>query len=692
MKMIGVDVGGTFTDLIYCNTENGDVDIHKVSTTPEDPSIGVLQGIEALCRSCQVQGRDIDFIMHGTTTATNAMLEHKGAQTGMLTNRGFRDIIHIARHQRVEHYSIMQQLPWQSRPLVERRHRKIVDGRLIPPHGEELLPLDEAGVRKAARELKAEGVQSVAVCFLFSYLNPAHEERARAILAEEMPGAFITTSSSISPQFREFERFTTAAVCAFIGPKVRHYIDQLERALGSAGVPANLRIMASNGGVATPAMVSEKPVYTLLSGLAAGVLGGAWAGALAERRRLITFDIGGTSADIGIVVDGRYAEADSRSTAIAGFPLLLPMIDIHTIGAGGGSIAYVDHGGAFRVGPRSAGAVPGPAAYGRGGAEPTVTDANLVLGRLDKDDFLGGSMRLDEVAAHRVIEAFAERFQMNKLEAAEGIVTLINSNMANAIHSRTVQKGIDPREFALVAFGGAGPLHGAEVAIMLGIPEVIVPPYPGITSALGLLTTDLKYDAIRTAFQVSTAIDQSRLNADVLAMEQQLGERFEADHIPVDDITFVRDADMRYVGQGYELKVPLSPGPIGEAELASAWTQFHTMHKREYGHAFEGNPIEIVNIRVSGLGRLPKVKQLRPPSGGSLASAELKKGQCLFRIDGKLRSFDTQFYRRHCLPVGAQLVGPAIVLQKDSTTVVPPHCTAVTDATGNLLITIGGRT
>ena len=255
--MIGVDVGGTFTDLVYCDTENGDVDIHKVSTTPEDPSMGVLQGIEALCRKCQIQGRDIDFVMHGTTTATNAMLEHKGARTGMITNQGFRDIIHIARHQRVEHYSIMQQLPWQSRPLVERRHRKTVDGRLIPPRGEVLTPLDENGVRKAARALKAEGVQSIAVCFLFSHLNPVHEERARAILAEEIPEAFITTSSSISPQFREFERFTTASVCAFIGPKVRHYVERLEEALGAAGMVAKLRIMASNGGVAT--CVYRKP-------------------------------------------------------------------------------------------------------------------------------------------------------------------------------------------------------------------------------------------------------------------------------------------------------------------------------------------------------------------------------------------------------------------------------------------------
>jgi N-methylhydantoinase A len=288
--------------------------------------------------------------------------------------------------------------------------------------------------------------------------------------------------------------------------------------------------MASNGGVATPAMVEEKPVATLLSGLAAGVLGGAWVGALSGRRKLITFDIGGTSADIGLVVEGRYAETDPRSTFIAGFPLLLPMIDIHTIGAGGGSIAYLDQGGAFRVGPRSAGAVPGPAAYARGGRQPTVTDANLVLGRLDKDDFLGGAMKLDEEAANRVIEKLANELGLGKLEAAEGVLTVINSNMANAIRSRTVQKGVDPREFALVAFGGAGPLHGAEVARALGIPEVIVPPYPGITSAMGLLTTDLKYDAIRTQFQVSGKVDLNRLNADLFEMERRLAAQFAADH------------------------------------------------------------------------------------------------------------------------------------------------------------------
>ena len=526
MKTIGVDVGGTFTDIVFCDLSANQVAIHKVSTTPDDPSRGILQGIAEICRDNGIAPADIDYLLHGTTTATNAVLEHKGARAGMLTNEGFRDIIHIARHQRVEHYSIMQELPWQNRPLVKRRHRKVVKGRLGPPHGEELEPLDESGVVAAARLLKAEGVEAVAVCFLFSYLNPAHEQRAKEILERELPGVFITTSSSVSPQFREFERFTTACLCAFIGPKMRSYVSRLEDALRDAGLRSELRVMASNGGVATPAMVSEKPVMTLLSGLAAGVLGGAWIGDLSGRRKLVTFDIGGTSADIGIVVEGRFAETDPRSTSIAGFPLLLPMIDIHTIGAGGGSIAYIDQGGAFRVGPRSAGAVPGPAAYGRGGKEPTVTDANVVLGRLDKNDFLGGSMKLDEDAAHRVIEELANSLGMSKLEAAEGVLTVINSNMANAIRSRTVQKGIDPREFALVAFGGAGPLHGVEVAAMLGFREVIVPPYPGITSAMGLLTTDLKYDTIRTQFQVSGNVDLDRLNADIAAMEDQLRRQF----------------------------------------------------------------------------------------------------------------------------------------------------------------------
>ena len=690
MRMIGVDVGGTFTDLVYCDMDSGALAIHKVSTTPDDPSRAILQGVGELCAKAGVEPGSINYLLHGTTTATNAVLEHKGARTGMVTNQGFRDIVHIARHQRVEHYSIMQELPWQNRPLAPRRHRKTVRGRLVPPKGEVLEALNEDDVIAAARELKAEGVEAVAVCFLFSYLNPAHEDQARRILERELPGVFITTSSSVSPQFREFERFTTACLCAFIGPKMRTYVSKLDESLRQAGLNADLRIMASNGGVATPAMVAEKPVLTLLSGLAAGVLGGAWIGALSDRRKLITFDIGGTSADIGIVVDGRYAETDPRSTSIAGFPLLLPMIDIHTIGAGGGSIAYVDAGGAFRVGPRSAGAAPGPAAYGRGGAQPTVTDANVVLGRLDKDDFLGGGMKLDAEAATRVIDDLAGRLGLSRQEAAEGVLTVINSNMANAIRSRTVQKGLDPREFALVAFGGAGPLHGAEVAHMLGIPEVVVPPYPGITSAMGLLTTDLKYDAIRTQFQVSGRIDLARLNADLSGMERQLGAQFAADHLDAANFHFVRDGDLRYVGQGYELKIPIPAGELTDASLTEIWRLFHEAHKREYGHAFVQNPIEIVNVRVTGVGAMPKIAKLKAPEGGSLAAARIRAGQCVFRVGGALKSFETTFYRRALLPVGESFHGPAIVLQMDSTTVIPPVWSAVNDAVGNLILTFDG--
>ena len=688
--MSGVDVGGTFTDLVYCDMDSGALTIHKVSTTPDDPSRAILQGVGELCAMAGVEPGSINYLLHGTTTATNAVLEHKGARTGMVTNQGFRDIVHIARHQRVEHYSIMQELPWQNRPLAPRRHRKTVRGRLVPPKGEVLEALNEEDVIAAARELKAEGVEAVAVCFLFSYLNSAHEDQARRILERELPGVFVTTSSSVSPQFREFERFTTACLCAFVGPKMRTYVSKLDESLRQAGFSADLRIMASNGGVATPAMVAEKPVLTLLSGLAAGVLGGAWIGSLSERRKLITFDIGGTSADIGIVVDGRYAETDPRSTSIAGFPLLLPMIDIHTIGAGGGSIAFVDAGGAFRVGPRSAGAAPGPAAYGRGGAQPTVTDANVVLGRLDKDDFLGGGMKLDAEAATRVIDDLAGRLGLSRQEAAEGVLTVINSNMANAIRSRTVQKGLDPREFALVAFGGAGPLHGAEVAHMLGIPEVVVPPYPGITSAMGLLTTDLKYDAIRTQFQVSGKIDLARLNADLSGMERQLGEQFVADHLDTAHFNFVRDGDLRYVGQGYELKIPIPAGELTDASLTEIWRLFHEAHKREYGHAFVQNPIEIVNVRVTGMGAMPKIARLKAPEGGSMAAARVRAGQCVFRVGGALKSFETTFYRRALLPVGETFHGPAVVLQMDSTTVIPPAWSAVNDAVGNLILTFDG--
>ena len=686
MKLIGVDVGGTFTDLVFADTDTKQTSIRKVATTPDDPSEGVIRGISLLCEAEGTDAADIDHVYHGTTIATNAVLEYKGATTGVVTTKGYRDILHIGRHQRPQHYSIMQEIPWQDRPLARRRHRKVVTERLIPPNGDVLEPLNEDEVREAARELRQEGVESIAICMLFSYLNPAHEERAREIVQEEYPEAFVTTSASVSPQFREFERFTTAAMNAFVGPKVSTYVKHLSNSLREAGLEAELHIMRSNGGVATPALVSERPVLTLLSGPSAGVMGGAWSGELSGHKNLITFDVGGTSADIGVVTDGDFSEAAARDTWIAGYPVMVPMIDIHTIGAGGGSIAYVDAAGAFKVGPASAGAVPGPAAYGQGGTEPTVTDANLVLGRLDKDNFLGGEMNLDADAARKTISELAQKLGMSPEETAEGVVTILNSNMANAIRARTVQKGIDPRDYALVAFGGAGPLHGAEVAAMLDIPEVIVPPFPGITSAVGLLTTDLKYDAIRTEFQVSGDIDLGRMTRDFDEMESELRAQFDRDGIDADTIRFERFGDLRYVGQGYELRIGIAEGEVTAATVDAMFDRFHNQHEAEYGHFFAESPIEIVNVRVTGTGPTPKIDRPEPTKGGTLDAALVKTDRTLFRVDDQLTEVDTAFYRREALPVDEAFNGPAIVLQTDSTTVIPPGHTATADSNGNLII------
>ncbi len=692
MKLVGVDVGGTFTDVIFADTESGRTEIHKVPTTPDDPSDGVSTAISGLCERHNISPTEINHLLHGTTIATNAILQHDGAKTGMITTKNYRDILHIGRHQRPEHYSIMQEVPWQDRVLVRRQHRLTASERIAPPTGQVLTELNEDEVRTAIKELKNADVESIAVCFLFSYLNPVHENRARELIEEEYPECFVTTSSSVSPQFREFERFTTATMNAFIGPKVRDYVNHLATRIGDDGIKADLHVMSSNGGVATAKMVSDRPVMTLLSGPAAGVLGGAWTGELSNRSKLITFDMGGTSADIGIVSDGAFAQASARDTWIAGYPLLVSMIDIHTIGAGGGSIAYADPGGGFRVGPRSAGAIPGPAAYGRGGKQPTVTDANVVLGRLDKDYFLGGEMSLDDSAAQQTITGLATELGLGVPETADGILTLVTANMANAIRSRTVQKGIDPREFSLIAFGGAGPLHAVDVARELGMSEVIIPPYPGITSAVGLLTTDLKYDTIRTEFQVSGDIDLQRLNSDLESMERELTHQFLNDGLAESVISFQRSGDLRYVGQGYELRISFPRGLLDEDSLQGIFNQFHIQHRAEYGHDFPDSAIEIVNARVTGIGQMPKISQPENINSGTQESALMKSGSCMFRVDNRLEEFETMFYQREKLPLEHSISGPAIIIQQDSTTVVPPNNQFVSDTAGNMIISIGENT
>jgi N-methylhydantoinase A/oxoprolinase/acetone carboxylase beta subunit len=440
-------------------------------------------------------------------------------------------------------------------------------------------------------------------------------------------------------------------------------------------VRGKLHVMMSNGGVASAETAARKPVTLLLSGPAAGVLGGLWAGETSGRTRLITFDVGGTSADIGIVTERGIVEASARDTWVAGYPLLVPMIDIHTIGAGGGSIAYLDDGGAFRVGPRSAGASPGPAAYGQGGVEPTLTDANVVLGRIDPHRFLGGEMQLDRELAVAAVQTLADRLGLGLLETAEGIVTIANANMSGAIRSRTVEKGHDPREFALVAFGGAGPMQAAEVAESLGIPEVLVPPFPGITSAMGLLTSDLKYDHMRTVFMTEGAIDGERLDRELAEASADLRAQLRDDGVADEDVEIVAGLDCRYVGQGYELRIPLPDERFTPAALDA----FHQLHQQEYGHAFR-DPIEIVNLRVTAYGKRARVERI--PAAENGGEALLGEGDSVF--GGVTQA--ARHYERAQLPAGEAVAGPAVIFQRDTTTVVPPGWTAQADESGCLVL------
>jgi N-methylhydantoinase A len=629
----------------------------------------------------------LDFLVHGTTIATNALLEFDGANVGLITTEGFRDVLYIARHQRPQHYSIRQEVPWQDRALVRRRHRKVVSERL-GPMGEEIVPLDEDEVRQAARELREAGVEAIVVAFLNSYRNPAHEERGQEIVREECPDLFVTASASLFPQFREYERFSTAAINAFVGPRVRNYLEHIEDWMRSSSTATELRLMRSNGGAATSQFAGDYPATLLLSGPAAGVLAGAEIGRACGRRHVITFDVGGTSADIGIVTARGITESAARDTWIAGYPVLAPMIDIHTVGAGGGSIAYIDAGGAFRVGPRSAGAVPGPACYRQGGTEPTVTDANLVLGRLRPDHFLGGEMALDVDVARSVLEPLAQQLDLVLLDAAAGVLTIINQSMATAIRSRTIEKGHDPRDFALMAFGGAGPLHAVEVARTLGIPEVIVPVYPGLTSALGLLSADLKYDLIRNEFMLDADVDVDRLNADFAALDEEATQQLRRDGVADDEMRIAHAADCRYVGQGYELRVPIPVGELDDASVQRLWADFHRLHEDEYGRSFTENPIELVNIRIVAVGEMPKVPKMQGVRGTSADDAFVDEREVHFMIDDELRPHATRFFERPRLPVGSQVAGPAILLQTDSTVVVPPSATAEVLETGDLLIRI----
>ena len=674
MYSIGIDVGGTFTDFFCFNHSNQQTFVYKIASTPEDPSEAVCAGLEALLTKYSIKPTEVSTIFHGTTVGTNSILEGKGAKVGLITNSGFRDILHIGRHQRPQHYSIGQEIPWQNRPLIERKFRKTIACR-FDSSGNEIIPLDETSVLDHVEFFKNNNVNSILIAFLFSYRNNAHENHVLKIVKEQMPSAFVTTSSSVSPQFREFERFTTGAVAAFIGPKVTNYIYNLSHNLRKICPDSELRIMTSSGGLATPEMIMQHPELTLLSGLVAGANAGLWLASKKGMKNLITLDIGGTSADISIINHGKLNEVSSRNASIAGYPVQLPMIDIHTIGAGGGSIAKVDAGGGFKVGPESAGASPGPACYNIGGSKPTVTDANLVLGRLLGDRILDGRMTLDTHMAEKSLEKVSTTLGSTINQTALGTISVLNNNMASAIRSRTIQKGIDPRDFSLCAFGGGGPLQAVGVAEILGIKEVIIPQNPGIMCAFGLLISRIEYHSVRTLLMTKTHFNLSFLNETLNEMKDELISIFERDKADTKLISFEAFTDLRYVGQGYELKVPLNSDIIKPEHLEQVWNDFHEQHKQEYGHSFTSADIEMVSVKLKA-----HIKKEKPYEELSFESSfdetvsrlNLPNAKVEFNIDGKSQSFETEIIDRRFLAEGTHKVGPTIIYQEDSTTVAPP--------------------
>jgi N-methylhydantoinase A/oxoprolinase/acetone carboxylase beta subunit len=690
MKRIGVDVGGTFTDLIYVDDEAGVIRVHKLPTTPDDPSQGTIQGLEELAAEAGAEPSSLDQVFHGTTIATNIVIEHTGARVGMLTTEGYRDILHIARHKKPLNFSNYQDLPWQAYPVVRRRYRLTVPER-ITGDGRILVPLDEDRARAQVRALKEAGVEAVCVCFLFSFLNPEHEQRVAEIVREEFPEAFLSVSSEVIPQYREYERFSTVALNAYVGPKVASYVARLGEELHALGVRSDLHLMTSASGVATPEAAIRRPVNLLMSGPVAGVVGGIWAGKQAGYDNVITLDVGGTSADIGLAQEGRLRMKHLLDTKVGPYQAMIPMVDVDTIGAGGGSIAYVDAGGIFRVGPRSAGAVPGPAAYGRGGTEATATDAMVNLGWLLPEAFLGGGMSLDrEKARTAFADGPAAALGMSVEEASMGAVQILSHSMVQSIEENSVRKGFDPRDFALVAEGGAGPLFAVPIAIEVGTPYVVVPPYPGIAAALGLVATDMVYEFAATTYQRLSTLDAPALQRRFEELEQQAARQLHEDGIAADRVVVQRIVEARYLGQGYELRVDVDPGVVDHEWVEKLRGDFHDIHEREYSRRFEESDIEIPNIRVRGIGLMPELSTPEVEVGDQSPDDALRhEGEAWFLVEGALEQMATRYYEREALRAGNRLVGPAIVNQYDSTTVIPPGVEAHVDRFGNIVIEVG---
>ena len=691
---LGVDIGGTFTDATLVDENTGRLWNAKVSSTPSDPSQGFLNVTEQILDRAALAPEILRYVVHATTVATNAIIEGKVAPTVLITTEGFRDILEIARQIRPSLYDTQFEKPT---PLVPRDRCFGVRERLDAT-GAVVTPLDENAIPPIASSLREAGIESVAVCFLHSYLNAQHEQRAGEILRAQAPDIAISLSSEVAPEIREYFRASTTVINAALRPIVSRYLENIEARLRAQGVSSELLVMQSSGGLMTFADARSRPVFMVESGPAAGVITAAHLGEALGYANVISFDMGGTTAKVGLVQDGTpritkdyevgsVAQPGSGGFRAGGYPIRTPVIDLVEIGAGGGSIAWVDPGGVLRVGPQSAGADPGPACYGQGGTEPTVTDANLVLGRLNPGYLLGGDLELDSGLAHNAIEEhIAKPLGLDVTKAAHSIVEIANVAMINALRLVSVQHGHDPRDFALTAFGGAGPLHANRLAHEMNIPVTVIPTSPGTASALGLLVTDITYDYATTLIERVDRIEPAAV-AEVFADLRHQGiAALEAAGVASADMDFVQQVDLRYVGQSYELTLPYPDDPAASVDFHSLLQEFHGEHNRVYGHSVPGEPVETVNLRLTALGSIRKPPLLEKSGDDQDLKAAQRSSRSVFF--GELDAFvNCPIYDRYALSAGMEILGPAIVEEYDSTSVIHPGYYATVDQYGTLLMT-----
>ncbi|MFX0090017.1 MAG: hydantoinase/oxoprolinase family protein [Candidatus Hodarchaeota archaeon] len=695
MFRIGCDIGGTFTDVIVFDERSGKITVTKEPTTTRKPEIGAYKAIEMAMEKGKLKPKDARFISHATTVATNAIIGQIGlelSKTGLITTRGFRDLIEIGRQIRPDPYDFFVDKP---RPLIPRYLRKEVTER-IGHDGSILLGLNEGEARKVIRELKEEGVDSIAVCSLFSFVNPTHEKRINELIQEEYPEVDVTLSHEILPEFREYERTTTTVLNAALRSLIGEYVDKLEKALYDLGLSCELLIMQSNGRIMKSEMATRNPVRIIESGPAAGVVAASYMSKLVNLPNLVSFDMGGTTTKVCLIENGEPTfttdfevgglTASGRAVVGSGWPVRVPVIDLVEIGAGGGSIAWIDAGGALRVGPRSAGAEPGPACYGLGGHKPTVTDAYLLLGVINPEYFLGGKMKINHSYSEKSVkEEIAEVLGIDIIKAANGIAKVANSNMSRALRIVTIERGKDPRELPIIAFGGAGPMVASNLMEDLGFVSCIIPVAPGLFSAHGLLVTDIGHDYSMTYLSRTDSIEIKLLNNCFTKLERQGFEDLIREGIASNQILISKTIDMRYVGQSYELNIDVANEAIDESVLRTLEERFHQVHEERYGYSAKGEPTEVVNLRLAATGPTKPLRMKKRSKKGKDASRAKKfKREVYFeKEDEKVKC---EVYDRYKLDPGNEIYGPAVIEQGDTTTLIQPNQMAKVDSYDQLII------